>query len=43
MVNEEDKTTEKPVEINPIEMKDTYLPQNHNQPTYVHQVFLFQK
>ena len=26
MANEQDQTTEKPVEINPIEMKDTYLP-----------------
>ena len=44
MANEQDQTTEKPVEINPIEMKDTYLPQNQvdnkTQPTYVHQAFL---
>ena len=43
--DDDDDTTERPIEINPIEMKDMYLPQDQKaedkkQPTYVHQAFL---
>ena len=37
---EPEVTYDKPVELNPIKMQDTYIPQKQADPTYVHEVYL---